>query len=111
MVQKVVQEATLGDDSKLIDVTKNVIDKDGEDYMMYQINLKQYVSDLTKYNDNMEKWYSVIIGQCSPAIEQELEAHDSFLTIKVASDSIGLIKILERICYSYQSHEYPPLGA
>ena len=91
-------------------VTKRVIDKDGEDYMVYQINLKQYVSNLTKYDDNLEKWYSVIIGQCSPAIEQELEADNSFLAIKMALDVIGLIKILERICYSYHSHEYPPLG-
>ena len=109
MINKVVQEASLGDDSKMIGVNRSVIDKDGEEYMMYQISLKQYVTDLSMYNDNLEKCYSVIIGQCSPAIEQELEGDDSFPPIKLASDSIGLIKILERICYSYQSHEYPPL--
>ena len=111
MINKVVQEASLGDDSKMIGVNRSVIDKDGEEYMMYQISLKQYVTDLSMYNDNLEKCYSVIIGQCSPAIEQDLEGDDSFPPIKLASDSIGLIKILERICYSYQSHEYPPLGA
>ena len=78
--------------------------------MMYQVNLKQYVSDLAIYDDNLETCYSVIIGQCSPAIEQDLEANDSFLPIKISSDSIGLIKLLECICYNYQSHEYPPLG-
>ena len=40
MVEKVVQEASLGDDSKMVGVIKTVIDKDGEEYMMYQINLK-----------------------------------------------------------------------
>ena len=30
--------------------------------------------------------------------------------MKEKSSSIELIKILERICYNYQSHEYPPLG-
>ena len=40
MVDKVVQEASLGEDSKLTGVIKSVIDKDGEDYMMYEINIK-----------------------------------------------------------------------
>ena len=48
MISKVVQEATLGVDSKMKGVSKMVIDKDGENYIMYQINLKQYVSDLSK---------------------------------------------------------------
>lgn len=79
--------------------------------MVYQINLKQYVNDMSKYDNNLEKCYSIIIGQCSLAIKQDLEADRSFLPVELVSDSIGLIKILERICYSYQSHEYPPLGA
>jgi len=62
MILKVVQEATLGASSVMNGVSKMVIDKDGEDYMMYQVNLKQYASDLTKYNDDLEKCYSVIIG-------------------------------------------------
>ena len=105
MISKIIQEATEGEDSRMMGIMKTVIDKDGEEYIMYQMQLKQYVSDLARYEDNLEKCYSVIIGQCSPSIEQDLEADASFLTIKIASDSVGLIKLLERICYSYQSHE------
>ena len=69
MVDKVVQWASLGDNGKMVGVIKSVIDKGGEEYMMYQINLNQYVNDLSKCNDNLEKCYSVIIGQCGPEIE------------------------------------------
>ena len=92
-------------------VLKNVIDKDGEDYVIYQIKLKQYISDLSKYTDSLEKCFSEIMGQCSPGMEQALEGEGTYASIEAISDSIGLIKMLERICYNYQSHEYPPLGA
>ena len=54
-IEKVVQEATLGEGSIMKDVVNMVINKDGEDYMMYQINLKQYMSDLIKYEDKPRK--------------------------------------------------------
>ena len=38
-------------------------------------------------------------------------AIETFTDLKNKSDSIGLVKLIETICYSYQSHEYPPLGA
>ena len=101
IIDKVVQEATLGECIKVMGVLRSVIDKNGEDYVMYHIRLKQHVSDLSKYEDNLEKYFSVIIGQCSPAIEQIFEGDESFMAIKVASDSIRLMKILERICYNY----------
>ena len=35
----------------------------------------------------------------------------TFTNIKEEADSVGLIKIIEQICYNYQPHEYPPLVA
>jgi len=49
------------------------------------------------------------MGQCDPAMEQSLIGQDDFAIIKSPSDSIALMKMLERICYNYQSHECPPL--
>lgn len=69
MTKKIVQVATLGEDSKMIGKEVTDIDKDGEDYVEYQINLKQYMSDLTKFNSDLEKIFSLLLGQCSPSIE------------------------------------------
>ena len=44
-------------------------------------------------------------------MEQSLESYSGCKVVKEESNSIDLIKMLERICYNYQSHEYPPLGA
>ena len=35
----------------------------------------------------------------------------TFERLKNAADSIGLIKLLEKLCYSYKPHEFTPLGA
>ena len=40
MIDNAVQEATEREDRKMKGVIKSVIDKDGEDYLIYQINLK-----------------------------------------------------------------------
>ena len=59
----------------------------------------------------MQKCFTIIIGQCSPDIEQLLTAEESYDTLKDAYNSIGLIKLLEKVCYSCYAHEYTPLGA
>ena len=64
MINKVVQFATMGEDSVLVGREVSVIDKDCEEYIEYQLYLKQYMTDLTKFNDNLEKCYSLLIGQC-----------------------------------------------
>ena len=51
MIDKVVQVATLGAYSKLEEVTKSVLDKDGESFVTYQRELKQYLGNVSRYND------------------------------------------------------------
>ena len=44
-------------------------------------------------------------------MEQSLAVVKDFDVIKEEADSIKLLKTIEQICYNYQLHEYPPLGA
>ena len=47
-IKKIIQEATIGFNSVLIGKEVEVIDKDGERYVEYQLYLKQYLPDVTK---------------------------------------------------------------
>jgi len=109
-IKKIIQEATIGLNSVLIGKEVEVIDKDGEAYVEYQLYLKQYLSDGTKFNSDIEKLFSLLLGQCSPSMEQSLAGEKNFKNIKEKSGSITLIKVIERICYNYQSHEFVPLS-
>ena len=57
--------------------------------------------DLMKSNDNLEKCFSLLIGQYSPSTEQSLSGGKEYDVIKEKYDAIGLIKFIERICYNY----------
>ena len=87
-----------------------VIDKDGEDFLIYQIDLKQYPGNSNKFNGDLKKCYSLLIGQCSPTMEQIVSGDKDFKAIKEKSDSIGLLKLIEKICDNYQYHEFATLG-
>ena len=93
------------------DSTKIILDKEGQEWVEYGLKLKKYVDRTSKLEDDIQQIYNVIIGQCSPSMEQALASHKDFKTVEVAADSIGLITMIEQICYNYQPHEYPPLGA
>ena len=42
MIRKIVQEATVGEDSVIIGVERDVLDRDGIEFVEHQIDLKQY---------------------------------------------------------------------
>jgi len=111
IIRKIVQEATVRDNTVVRYVERGVLDREGIDFVEYQIDLKQYKSDKTIYNENLQKCFTIIMGKYSPSMEQALDLEVMFKGMKEKSDSILLTKLLERICYSYQSHEYAPLGA
>ena len=61
MIDKIVQAATEGKDSKIAETRRSVVDKDGEDFIMYQIKLKQYLTNVAKYDDDLEKFFVIIM--------------------------------------------------
>ena len=109
-IEKIIQEATIGLNNILIRKEVEVIDKDGESYVEYQLYLKQYLSDVTKFNSDIEKLFNLLLGQCSPSMELSLAGEKNYKNIKEKSDSIVLIKVIEHICYNYQSHEFASLS-
>jgi len=91
------------------DVTKTIIisnvevDKDSEEFYEYQHELKKYIDNKNK--DDMQKCFTIIYGQRSPDIEQLLRSENTFETLKTKYDSIGLIKLIEKLCYNYHAHK------
>lgn len=87
-------------------VEREVIDKDSETFLEYQMELRQCISDKMKYKEDIQKCSDIIIGQCSSSVEQNLELDDKYIKIKERSDSITVIKLLKTLCYNYKAYEY-----
>ena len=88
-----------------------MLDKDGEEWIMYQLQMKKYIDRTTKLDDDIQQIFNIVLGQCSPSMEQALSTVKGYRLMKEEADSIKLIQTIEQICYNYQPHEYPPLGA
>ena len=101
MTTKVIQIASVGTNSTFTGKDVTVIDMDCEEYAEYQIYFKQYMSDITIFNDNLEKYFNLLLDQCSPSMEQSLAGEKEYEKIKEKYDVIELIKLIERICYNY----------
>ena len=93
------------------DLTKDILDKDGEAWVEYQITMKKYVERVSKFQYDLQQIYNILYGQCSPSMQQTLSTYDGFKILEEAADSIKLLETIEKICYDYQPHEYPPLAA
>jgi len=105
-VIKIIQEATKDADSKMVGVEKEVIDKESDDFFEYQEEMIRYVSDKTRYKRDIQNCFNAILGQCSPAVLQDLQSEDTYNNI-----NIGLIQLIEKLCYDHKPHEYTQLGA
>ena len=46
---------------------------------------------------NIQQIFNIIIGQCSPGMEQALAAAKDYTKVREEADSVGLIKIIEQI--------------
>jgi hypothetical protein len=56
-----------------------------------------------KYEENMTKAYIIVFHQCSPTLKNDLEASDTFSTIRSNQDVIGLLKLIQSLCCSYDA--------
>ena len=52
---------------------------------------------LIKYNDDMDKLYSVIYGHCSDAMRQQLDTYENFENASDDNDSIALMMMIKQI--------------
>ncbi len=55
------------------------------------------------YNKDMAKAFIVMYHQCSPALKNNLEATSTFASIHGNQDVIGLLKLIQSLCCSYDT--------
>jgi len=65
-----------------------------------------YTEQLKKsnlYDNSMPKAYIHIYNQCSTNLKNDLEASTAFPAVKMAKDPIGLLKLIQGLCCSFDS--------
>jgi hypothetical protein len=58
---------------------------------------------LKLYNDSMPKAYILLYNQCSTNLKNDLEASTAFPHVETLKNAIGLLKLIQGLCCSYDS--------
>ena len=82
----------------------------GGEMELVKYRFRAYITEQVKYEQDMKKLYSVVHGQCTDAMKRKIQTQSGYQTVSDTSDSIGLMKIIKKICYNYQAEQYPPLS-
>lgn len=92
--------------------TKEALLEAYEQKIINKVIKEIYEENLIKFDTEMIEMYAIIYGQCTYPMKQKLRSHHkAFKSIDNDSDTIGLLKLIKSILYSYESvHPYRPLA-
>jgi hypothetical protein len=76
------------------------------DMERWKINIKEHVIKVKSREDNSQRIYGLILGQCSPAIRSRMEAHADWIRTDAASDVMGLLGIIQQCMTSRQTRKH-----
>ena len=85
-----------------------ISDSDAEnkvEVLKYERLVKAYDARVEARTKNEGKAFPLILGQCSPAMRDRLEAADSWRGINAATNVIGLLKLIQTTCATKQSKQ------
>ena len=55
---------------------------------------------------NLKQTHSIAMGKCAESMRQKLEAEPGYESVKAEADVIGILRLIKRLMYNYQSHKY-----
>jgi hypothetical protein len=73
---------------------------------LWEKSIDEHVKRLTHLGENMKTLYSLVWGQCSDIMRQNLESQETFATISTTADEMGLLRALKGVAYQFQSQKY-----
>ena len=80
------------------------------DKMILTRLVDEFVKKQSAYQQNKEVMFSVVLGQCPPAMKTKLIGESTYKDIKARSDVVGLLLLIRAAAYEYESQRYPHLA-
>ena len=61
---------------------------------IWEMDFKEYHKRLEEREQNMEKMYALILGQCSKLIRDRIKAHEQWEAVNTSSNALGLLRLI-----------------
>ena len=75
-----------------------------------KMTLRKYLNKEDQYTTDMHQIYYTIVGKCSDAMIQKMKADADYTTVEYKCDTIGILRIIRKICYSCQAEQFAVLS-
>ena len=76
--------------------------------LLWETRMKSYAKQLNNLENNVKALYSLVWGQCTDALQAQVEAEPNFAQAKDPQDGIELLKLIRDIAFNYQGQKYLP---
>jgi hypothetical protein len=73
---------------------------------IWKKRVDEYLKRDLKINENFDKLYTLIYGQCTDFMLEKLESLNDYKTIKQGFDAIKLIKAIKSLTYQFEGQRY-----
>lgn len=81
--------------------------QDSVDQDIYKEQIKGYVARKQKYDENKDKLYSVIWGQCSDNMQSRIQSDTIFQSIDEERSCLLLLKEIKGVMFNFESQQFP----
>jgi hypothetical protein len=69
---------------------------------LWKLDVKEYRQKLSEYTSFRAGLYSLVLGQCTPAMEDRLRSHQGFL--EAHQDGIQLLELIKSLLHTFEEH-------
>lgn len=74
---------------------------------IYGYEIKMYVESKAIYKSNLKRAYGLIYGQCSPNLEQNLQAQPSWDGIHSTANLFDLLDLMKGLIFKFDNNKHP----
>ena len=78
--------------------------------MIFKGKIDAYIKRDAALDDNIQKAYSLVLGQCTDLLQSKLKQQNTWAAIALAQDVIELVKLIKAITFKFEDQKFLPLA-
>ena len=80
------------------------------DNKVFELELSSYVKRKSVLTSNVQKAYSLVLGQCTDLMLSKIKSSRNWDAIKLSQDVLALLNEIKNISFKFEEHKYKPLS-
>jgi hypothetical protein len=78
--------------------------------LIFKGQIDQYIRQEAMLQENMQRAYSLVLGQCTKLLKAKLKQSNKLTTISSAFDVLGLTRLIKAIVFKFDDQKFLPVS-